>query len=68
MKKVVISCVKDLMDAYGEDFDADEVGGVVPLDRETIGDDTYELFDRKGVPAAMFGVMEGLLALGTDFR
>ena len=46
VKNVVISCVRSLMDAYGEDFDADEVGGVVLLDRGTTDDDAYELFGR----------------------
>ena len=26
VKNVVIDCMQNLMDAYGEDFDADEVG------------------------------------------
>ena len=28
VENVVISCVQNLMDAYGEEIDADEVGGV----------------------------------------
>ena len=48
VKNVVIDCMQNLMDAYGEDFDADEVGGVVLLDRDTTNDDAYELFGRTG--------------------
>ena len=56
VKDVVLSCVQSLMDAYGEDFDADEVGGVVLLDRDTTDDDAYELFGRTWVE----GVYEGV--------
>ena len=46
VKEVVRCCVQSLMNAYGEDFDADEVGGVVVLDHDTTDDDAYELFGR----------------------
>ena len=46
VENVVINCMQNLMDAYGEDFDADEVGGVVLLDWDTTNDDAYELFGR----------------------
>ena len=57
VENVVINCVQNLMDAYGEDFDADEVGGVVLLDRETTDDDAYELFGRTWVEGLYEGVM-----------
>jgi len=49
VKNVVIDCVQSLMDAYGEDLDTDEVGGLVLLDRDTTDDDAYELFGRTWV-------------------
>ena len=57
VKSVVTSCIVSLMDAYGEDFDADEVGGVVLLDRDTTDDDAYELFGRTWVEGLYEGVM-----------
>ena len=56
VKNVVIDCMQNLMDAYGEDFDADEVGGVVLLDRDTTNDDAYELFGRTWVEGLYEGV------------
>ncbi len=56
VKNVVIDCMQNLMDAYGEDFDADEVGGVVLLDRDTTDDDAYELFGRTWVEGLYEGV------------
>ena len=56
VKGVVIGCIRSLMDAYGEDFDADEVGGVVLLDRDTTDDDAYELFGRTWVEGLYEGV------------
>jgi hypothetical protein len=56
VKNAVISCVRSLMDAYGEDFDADEVGGVVLLDWDTTDDDAYELFGRTWVEGLYEGV------------
>ena len=38
--------MQNLIDAYGPDYDADDVGGVVLLDHETTDDDAYELFGR----------------------
>ena len=56
VKIVVSSCIQSLMDTYGDDFDADEVGGVVLLDRDTTDDDAYELFGRTWVEGLYEGV------------
>ena len=48
--------MQSLIDAYGEDFDANEVGGVVLLDRGTTDDDAYELFGRTWVEGLYEGV------------
>ena len=49
VRNIVLWCVLSLIDAYGPDFDADEVGGVVLLDRDITDDDAYELFGRTWV-------------------
>ena len=46
VRNIVLWCVQNLIDAYGPDYDADDVGGVVLLDHETTDDDAYELFGR----------------------
>ena len=46
VRNIVLWCVQNLMDAYGSDYDADDIGGVVLLDRETTDDDALELFGR----------------------
>ena len=46
VKKIALWCMQSLIDAYGPDFDADDTGGVVLLDRDTTDDDAYELFGR----------------------
>ena len=43
---IVLWCVRSLIDAYGSDYDADDVGGVVLLDHETTDDEALELFER----------------------
>ena len=54
---IVLWCVQSLIDAYGPDYDADDVGGVVLLDRDTTDDDAYELFGRTWVEGLYEGVM-----------
>jgi hypothetical protein len=56
VKEVVSNCMQSLMDAYGDYFDADEVGGVVLLGRDTTDDDAYELFGRTWVDGLYEGV------------
>ena len=46
VRNIVLWCVKNLIDAYGSDYDADDIGGVVLLNRDTTDDDAYELFGR----------------------
>ncbi len=46
MNAIVLGCMQSLIYAYGPDFDADDTGGVVLLDRDTDDDDAYELFGR----------------------
>ena len=46
VKDIVLRCMQSLMDIYGPDFDADDIGGVVLLDHDTTDDGAYELFGR----------------------
>jgi hypothetical protein len=48
--------VQNLIDAYGSDYDADDIGGVVLLDRDNTDDDAYELFGRTWVEGLYEGV------------
>ena len=60
VKEVVRNCVRSLINAYGDD--ADEVGGVVLLDRDTTDDDAYELFGRTWVEGIYEGVTYDVLS------
>lgn len=55
-KEVVTRCVQGLMDAYGPDFDADLVGGVVLMDQTTTDSHALELFGRTWREALYEGV------------
>jgi hypothetical protein len=46
VRNIVLRCMQSLIDAYGSDYDADDIGGVVLLDHETTDDDALELFGR----------------------
>ena len=56
VREVVTWCVRSLVDAYGADYDADDVGGVALLGPETTDDHAYELFGRTWCE----GVYEGV--------
>ena len=64
VKNVVIGCIQSLMDAYGDYFDADEVGEVVLLDRDTTDDDAYELFGMTWVEGLYEGVTYAIKGSG----
>ena len=55
IKNIVLWCVQNLIDAYGSDYDADDVGSVVLLDHETTDDDALELFGRTWSRGCMRG-------------
>ena len=46
VRNIVLWCVQNLIDAYGHDYDTDDVGGVVLLNHETTVEDALELFGR----------------------
>jgi hypothetical protein len=56
VRNIVLWCAQNLIDAYGSDYDADDVGGVLLLDHETTDDDALELFGRTWCE----GLYEGL--------
>ena len=46
VQEMVTTCIWSLLEAYGADYDPDDVGGVALLGPETTDDDAYELFGR----------------------
>ena len=56
IRKIVGSCIEDLLDAYGDDYDPEDDGYIVLYSRETTDRDARDLFGRTWTDACLEGV------------
>jgi hypothetical protein len=57
IKKVICTCIKNLVDAYGTEYDPDDDGYVVLYSQDTTAQDAIELFGRTWTDACLEGVL-----------
>ena len=57
IEKVIVRCMKDLIEAYGEDYDPDDDGYVVLFSPDTTDEDALDLFGRTWTDACLEGVL-----------